>query len=124
MLAWGAPQESKLACDPALKARFNQVDYSFNVVPASESRFQPRKLSGLPQAAAESCAFGAQHGQSRLSSLEFAQVVGYVWISRRQRFDVADFDVDFLYAGPFGARTEKPPSSSDDARGVESIARD
>jgi hypothetical protein len=31
------------------------------------------------------------------------QIVGYVWIFRRQRFDVADFDVDFLYARPFCA---------------------
>ena len=26
------------------------------------------------------------------------QIVGHVWIFRRQRFDIADFDVDFLYA--------------------------
>jgi hypothetical protein len=54
-----------------------------------------------PQAAAESCAFGAQHGRSPLSSLEYAQIVGYIWIFRRERFNIADFDVGFLYAGPF-----------------------
>ena len=54
-----------------------------------------------PQAAAESCAFGAQHGRSPLSSLERAWIVGHVRIFRRQRFDIADFDVDFLYTWPF-----------------------
>jgi hypothetical protein len=54
-----------------------------------------------PQAAPESCAFGAQHGQLPLSSLECAQIVGHIWIFRRERFNIANFDVDFLYAGPF-----------------------
>jgi hypothetical protein len=30
-----------------------------------------------------------------------AQIVRHVWIFRRQRFDIADFDVDFLYTWPF-----------------------
>ena len=25
-----------------------------------------------------------------------------------ERFDIADFDIDFFYAGPFGARAEEP----------------
>jgi hypothetical protein len=54
-----------------------------------------------PQAAAESCAFGAQHRRSPLSSLECAQIVGHIWIFRHERFNIADFDVDFLYARPF-----------------------
>jgi hypothetical protein len=29
------------------------------------------------------------------------QIVGHLRIFRRQRFDIADFDMDFLYAGPF-----------------------
>jgi len=43
---------------------------------------------------------------------------------RRQRFDIADFDVDFLYTGPFCARAEEPSPLSDDACSVERIARD
>jgi hypothetical protein len=59
-----------------------------------------------------------------LSSLECTQIVGHVWIFRRQRFDIADFDVDFLYAGPFCARAEEPAPLSDDACSVERITRD
>jgi len=62
-------------------------------------------------------------GQSPLSSLERLQIVGYVWIFRGQRFNIPDFDVDFLYAGPFCARAEEPTPLSDDACSVESIAR-
>jgi hypothetical protein len=40
--------------------------------------------------------------------LERSQIVGHVRIFRRQRFDIADFDVDFLYAQPFCARAEEP----------------
>jgi hypothetical protein len=56
--------------------------------------------------------------------LERSQIVGHVWIFRRQRFDIADFHVDFLYAGPFCARAEKPAPLSDDACSVELIAWD
>jgi hypothetical protein len=35
-----------------------------------------------------------------LSSLECPQILGHVWIPGRQCFDIADFDVDFFYAGP------------------------
>src|SRR5206468_8185948 len=48
----------------------------------------------------------------------------HVWIFRRQRFDIADFDVDFLYAGPLCARAEEPAPLSNDACSVESITRD
>ena len=59
-----------------------------------------------------------------LPLLECAQIVGNVWIFRSQRFDIADFDVDFLYAGPFCARAEEPAPLSDNPRSVERIARD
>jgi hypothetical protein len=68
MLAWGhRPRNPNLACDPALKARFNQVDYSLNVAPASESRFQRLWLSTCtmnlgrrPRLPLSPGAFGAQ----------------------------------------------------------------
>src|SRR6266478_55210 len=70
-------------------------------------------------------AFGAStHSQSLLSLLKGAEIVGNVWIFRRKRFDIADFDVDFLYAGPFCARAEEPAPLSDDACSVERIAGD
>jgi hypothetical protein len=56
--------------------------------------------------------------------LECAQIVGDVWIFRRERFDIADFNIDFLYAGPFCAPTEEPAPLSDHARSVESIPGD
>ena len=61
--------------------------------------------------------------QSPLSSLECAQIVGHVRIFRRQCFDIADFDVDFLYTGPFCARAEEPAPLSDDTCSVERITR-
>src|SRR5215831_2855077 len=66
----------------------------------------------------------SSRNQSPLSSLKCAQIVGDIWIFCRQRFDIADFDVDFLYAGPFCARAEKPAPLSDDACSVERITRD
>jgi hypothetical protein len=56
--------------------------------------------------------------------LERAQIVGHVWIFRRQRFDIADFDADSLYAGPLCARAQEPAPLSNDACSVERIARD
>ena len=56
-----------------------------------------------------------------LSLLECTQIVGHVRMFRRQRFDIADFDVDFLYAGPFCARAEEPAPLSHDPRRVERI---
>ena len=53
-----------------------------------------------------------------------AQIVGHVRMSRRQCFDIADFDVDFLYAGPFCARAEEPTPLPDDACSVKRITRD
>ena len=64
------------------------------------------------------------HETHALSFLECAQIGGHIWIFRRQRFDIADFDVDFLYAGPFCARAEEPAPLSDNPRSVERIARD
>jgi hypothetical protein len=58
-----------------------------------------------------------------LPSLEFAQVVGDIWIFRGQRFEIADFDVDCLYSWPFCARAEEPTPLSDHPRSVESVAR-
>ena len=55
---------------------------------------------------------------------ECSQLIGDVWILRCERFDIADFDVDFLYAGPFCARAEEPAPLSDDACSVERITRD
>src|SRR6266404_4251378 len=70
-------------------------------------------------------AFGAStHSQSLLPLLKGTQIVGNVWILGCERFDVADFNVDFLYAGPFCASAEEPASLSDDACSVECIARD
>jgi hypothetical protein len=56
--------------------------------------------------------------------LERSQIVSHVWILRRQGVDIADFDIDSLYAGPFCARAEKPAPLSNDARSVKRIARD
>ena len=61
--------------------------------------------------------------EPRLYFLKCAQIVGDVRIFRRQRFEVADFDVDFFYAGPFRARAKKPASLTNDAGRVESITR-
>src|SRR3954453_18178269 len=59
-----------------------------------------------------------------LPVLECAEIVGNVWIFRRQRFDIADFDVDFLYSRPFCARAEEPAPLSDHACSVKRITRD
>src|SRR6266404_9767290 len=70
-------------------------------------------------------AFGAStHSQSLLPLLKGTQIVGNVWILGCERFDIADFDVDFLYAGPFCARAEEPTPLSNDACSVERIAGD
>ena len=45
-------------------------------------------------------------------------------ILRSQRVDIADLDIDLLYAGPFGAPAEKPAPAPNDACSVERIARD
>jgi hypothetical protein len=66
----------------------------------------------------------SSQNQSPLSPLKCAQIVGDIWIFCRQRFDIADFDVEFLYAGPFCAPAEKPAPLSDDACSVERITRD
>jgi hypothetical protein len=57
-------------------------------------------------------------------SRKCAQIVGHIWIFRGEHFDIADFNVDFLYSGPFCARAEEPAPLSDDACSVERIARD
>ena len=70
-------------------------------------------------------AFGAStHSQSLLPLLKGTQIVGNVWILGCERFDIADFHVDFLYAGPFCARAEEPTPLSNDACSVERIAGD
>ena len=56
--------------------------------------------------------------------LEGTQIVGHIGVFRGERFYVAEFNVDFLYAGPFGARTEKPPPLPDNPRSVKRIAGD
>jgi hypothetical protein len=53
--------------------------------------------------------------------LERSQIVGHVWILRRQRFDIADFDVDFLYTGPFCARAEEPAPSFEFEHGTSNV---
>ena len=70
-------------------------------------------------------AYAPQKDETRLSaSLKRAQVVRHVWIFRRQRFHIADFDVDLLYAGPFCTTAEEPAPLSDDAGSMECITRD
>ena len=59
-----------------------------------------------------------------LSFLKRAQIVGDVWVFRRQRVDIADFDINFFHAGPFCARAKEPAPLSDDACSVERITRD
>jgi hypothetical protein len=59
-----------------------------------------------------------------LSSLKFAQIVGEIRIFCRQRFGIADFDVDCLYSWPFRACAKKPTPLPDNTRSVESITRD
>src|SRR5207244_12251646 len=54
---------------------------------------------------------------------EGAQIVGNLRIFRHQRIDVANIDINRLYAGPLGARTEEPAAASDRKRGVERIGR-
>src|SRR5438128_10226973 len=53
---------------------------------------------------------------------EAAQIVGNLRIFRRQRIDVTNLDINRLYAGPFGARTEEPAEASNNTLGVERIA--
>ena len=43
-----------------------RVENRFDHIEGSESRFQPRKLSGLPEAVVESCAVGAQIAGARI----------------------------------------------------------
>jgi hypothetical protein len=53
--------------------------------------------------------------------LERSQIVRHVWIFRRQRFDIADFDVDFLYARLFCARAEEPAPSFEFEHGTSNV---
>src|SRR5437667_10790809 len=48
-----------------------------------------------------------------------AQIVGKPRIFRHQRIDVANPDINRLYAGPFGGRTEEPAAAADHTRGGE-----
>src|ERR1043166_1903143 len=63
-------------------------------------------------------------GVPSTSLLKCAQIGGPLWIFCRPRLNIADLDVDFLYAGPFCAGAEEPTPLSDDACGVKRIARD
>jgi hypothetical protein len=56
--------------------------------------------------------------------LESAQILGRLRIFVSQRLDIADFDVGWLHAWPFGARAEKPAPNAfgDHARGMKGIA--
>jgi hypothetical protein len=49
-----------------------------------------------------------------------AQIVGHVWIFRRQRFDIADFDVDFLSSLKIERRTSTVQLRKDSRAGIES----
>src|SRR4051812_10862741 len=84
------------------------------------------KLHGVPRVQKTSRSRDALARSPRrpLPLLECAQIVGHIWIFRCERFDIADFDVDFLYAGPFCARAEEPAPLSYHACSVERIARD
>jgi hypothetical protein len=55
--------------------------------------------------------------------LERLQIVGHVCIFRRQRLNMADFDVDFLYAGPLCARAEEHHWSFEFEHGTSNIER-
>jgi hypothetical protein len=53
--------------------------------------------------------------------LERSRIVCHVWIFRRHRSDIADFDVAFLYAGPFCARAEEPAPSFEFEHGTSKV---
>ena len=74
------------------------------VSPNSEGKLS--RWSGIQQAFALAALLFDGHGEG-------AKIVGNLRIFRRQRIDVADFDVSWLYAGPFGARAEEPAVMSD-----------
>src|SRR5207248_2142403 len=83
------------------------------VSPNSEGKLS--RWSGIQQAFALAVLLFDRHGEG-------AKIVGNLRIFRRQRIDVADFDVSWLYAGPFGARAEEPAVMSDHTGSVERIA--
>src|SRR4051794_2453709 len=85
----------------------------------------PRRLTWIGAVCGQpATTLSGDRDQSSLASLECAEIVGNVWIFRRQRFDIADFDVDFLYARPFCARAEEPAPLSDHACSVKRITPD
>jgi hypothetical protein len=53
--------------------------------------------------------------------LESAQIIGRGRILFGQYIDIADFDVGWLHAWPFGACTQKPVALSDDTRRMKRI---
>ena len=57
-----------------------------------------------------------------LRCLKCAQIGGRAWIFRSERFDIAEFNVNAFYAGPFCARAEKPTPPSDDMRSVKCVS--
>src|SRR5436190_16841949 len=83
------------------------------VSPNSEGKLS--RWSGIQQAFALAALLFDGHGEG-------AKIIGNLRIFRRQRIDVANLDIDGLYAWPFGARTEEPAVTSDHTRGVERIA--
>ncbi len=85
------------------------------VSPNSEGKLS--RWSGIQQAFALAVLLFDGHGEG-------AKIVGNLRIFRRQRIDVANLDIDRLYARPFGARTEEPAPKAfgDHARCVKCIA--
>src|SRR6266480_3985231 len=89
---------------------------SFCRTPASpNSEGKLSRWSGIQQAFALAALFLDGHGEG-------AKIVGNLRIFRRQRIDVANLDVDRLYAGPFGARAEEPAATAYHAGSMERIA--
>ena len=62
--------------------------------------------------------------ETRALPRKCAQVVGHIWEFPCQRFDIADFDVDFLYAEHSGLKIERRTSTvqhrKDSRAGIES----
>src|SRR5438477_11751237 len=83
------------------------------VSPNSEGKLS--RWSGIQQASALAALLFDGHGEG-------AKIVGNLRIFLRQLFDVANLDIDLLYACPFGARTEAPAVTSDTKRGLEHLA--
>src|SRR5437870_12442264 len=82
------------------------------VSPNSEGKLS--RWSGIQQPFALAALLFNGHGEG-------AKTVGNLRIFRRQRIDVANLDIDRLYARPYGARTAEPAVTPDHTRGGEAV---